>query len=735
MMELGKKSTGLRPRTNPVPSEIRTNGLFRKGSTRFFRSPLGSAAWLVLVLGVCLWAKIPVFSQPHVAGYERFHADEASVEGGAILFSELGCASCHGGSDMIVPRQGPALTNLSSRVDRDWVRSFLKTPESGRKGSTMPSLVHGLSDEEIDGVVAYLGSLGKGLKFRAERHANAERGSALYHEKGCIACHEPTDDFRGPRARGDQFESEFAIAHPELTKKTSLAALHHFLMQPSAFRPDGRMPHFALEKQEAMDIAAHLMDFQPSDPREAVTLKPWPKADASSIELGKAVVQKQNCAACHSLPGIEASTPFPLDATERATGCLSREKEEGVPFYPLSEGQRASLLLFLSREDRSSHDELSFAAMNCVACHERDGRGGPSPETDPYFVGMESLGDSGRIPPPLTGIGHKLLPDAMKHVFTGLEGSRVRSYLKTQMPVYGQHSEVLTKWLQEKDRRVETHSDPLDAEPSADFIGAGQKLLGIHGGVNCITCHQWDQKDSLGIPALDISRLDQRLRYDWFHEYLLNPASYRPGTLMPPLWPGGNSTVPDVLEGNAEKQIGAIWAFIAKGEGIPEGFPDRSGGQFELVPTDQPIIQRTFFNQTGTKAILVGFPGKVHLAYDGAKGKPSLIWRGGFFDAYDTWFTRAAPFGDPLGDDTRLFEGETGERRFLGYRLDREGNPTFLLRVGDQKLEDHFEVSDGILKRVLRWDSGEEPAVGHPKSVEKTIRRKDGLLEVEYRWK
>ena len=63
----------------------------------------------------------------------------------------------------------------------------------------MPSMFHGLGDSDLEAVVAYLGTMGDGIKFERQRHANAERGSALYHEKGCVACHAPTGDYRGPK--------------------------------------------------------------------------------------------------------------------------------------------------------------------------------------------------------------------------------------------------------------------------------------------------------------------------------------------------------------------------------------------------------------------------------------------------------------------------------------------------------------------------------------------------------
>ena len=51
-------------------------------------------------------------------------------------------------------------------------------------------------------------------------------------------------------------------------------------------------------------------------------------------------------------------------------------------------------MLFLAKKDEAASPklaaDLTLQALNCVACHERDGQGGPDAARKPYFQGDDT---------------------------------------------------------------------------------------------------------------------------------------------------------------------------------------------------------------------------------------------------------------------------------------------------------------------------------------------------------
>ena len=671
-------------------------------------------------------------AEPLVTGFERFHASTPTAEGGRLLYNELGCVNCHGGETGLPALRGPALATVTQRVRSEWLRKFVADPAAVHPGTAMPQVLAKADAQTLVAIEHYLASLKPKAAPKAPAkilHVNGGRGGELFNTLGCVACHAPGKDFVPPE--GAPKASEFthrSVGFGDLKAKYSLDSLGAFILDPLKVRTDGRMPKVVMERQDAIDIAGYLLEFQGSDGRLDVPVVSMAADKALAIAGRKAVIAAQ-CAACHDLPKDAAAKPVALNKSEG--GCLDADHATG-PRYALSDAQRASLKLFLAKKDEAASPrlaaDLTLQALNCIACHERDGKGGPDAARKPYFQGDHNLGDTGRYPPPLTGIGGKLRPEWLAKVLAG--ENRVRPYLKTKMPQYGAATAELGKLLGVADARA-----ALKFEGGDDT--AGRKLMGTQGGAGCITCHRWGDRPSLGIQGPDLSNTAARLQEGWLREYLINPAAYRPGTLMPSFWPAGRSFNPTILGGDTDKQIASIYKFIESANGEPEGFPQNRNGEFEIVPKDRPVVQRAFLDGVGVRAILVGFPTGVHLAYDGDKGGPGLAWKGRFFDAYLTWFSRFPTFEKPIGEQVVAWPKPAG--RFLGYRLDAKGNPTFLNEQGGVKVEEAYEGIENGLRRTVTWAPTPDfkPTITHPAGMVVDMKESsaEGRRVFTYLWK
>jgi len=124
-----------------------------------------------------------------------------------------------------------------------------------------------------------------------------------------------------------------------------------------------------------------------------------------------------------------------------------------------------------------------------------------------------------------------------------------------------------------------------------------------------------------------------------------------------------------------------------------------------IGPVDgRPVIYRNFIAGTTPRAIGVGFPGGLNLAWSADHLGPELLWTGAFLDGTAKWLDRGTANNPPAGENVVNLSNKRllpTEARFKGYKLDSSGNPTFIVQIGGQILNDAWRTETDSLIRTL----------------------------------
>jgi mono/diheme cytochrome c family protein len=581
-----------------------------------------------------------------------------------------------------------------------------------------------------------------------------KRGSELFHAVGCVACHAPTEPALAGGEVPELGASAVGLGH--VAQKYSLASLSDFLFQPLRVRPSGRMPDMGLSRVEAEDIASYLLE------GGAAQSAPAPR-DAELVEFGGNLFRKLSCASCHALEGMSPPRAVTTGrALDLSRGCLSSDSETS-PRYQLGEEQVAAIRAALSAPEEELTDiariDQTLTAFNCIACHSRGEHGGVSPELDPYFTTSEpELGNESRIPPPLTLAGAKLNLEWTQRVLFDAEA--VRPYMHTRMPQFGEENLAHLPELFDRVDSMET-TEPHVPEGKEREVArdAGRELLGTTG-LSCVSCHNFNGKETQGFKGIDLINSHERLKFGWFKRFVIAPQSLRPGVVMPEGWSGGVASHTGILEGDTDKQIDAIWYFLSLGRSAPDP-RGLSSVSSRLVVGDTTRTYRGRSNIAGFRGIAVGFPGGLNYAFDANNGTLSGLWRGDFVSA--RWDGQGAGGFNPAARPVRLAQDLSiytlGDHkkpwplkpfmddenpvnpdpqyprnlgyRFRGYYLDEEKVPTFMYSMAEIYVEDRsVAILDGerpILRRTLTFTI---PKRRYPNSRTVFFRALTGKIEV-----
>lgn len=706
------------------------------------------------------------------------------VQSGSLLISELRCAACHTdiARNSIPEKTAPDLAEVGSRVTSEYLQKFLASPLTAHPGTTMPDVLGARPESERNKIaeamthflIAQSTAVASFEPLEPTGPLDRAQGKELFHSVGCVACHGPqesaSDSQKNPKHNSlvddeDEEEAEdpartasqaikpLAVPLEHVATKYSVTSLSEFLFQPLRVRSSGRMPDMKLTPSESLAIAGYLVGVQP-EPRAPLI------PDATLVSEGKKHFQELNCAACHSLKGIEAAPPVgSFVISDLTAGCLSTEprkkSNDRSPRFNLEDNQRKAIVAAI-REDATiqgdtaiDSDPVALAktltVFRCVACHVRDDYGGVHDAYNSFFKGSEmNLGDDGRIPPPLTLMGAKLKPSWMKKVL--FDGESVRHYMVTRMPQYGsanlQHLPSLFRRLDVLDgpqMNIPSPDPSEESERQKDKLirSAGRELIGDKGA-NCVACHPFNGKAANVNQGIDLLTSFERLQPEWFHRYLRNPGAFRPRTVMPSAWPDGVAAFNTILEGNTDRQIEAIWYYLSLGTSAADPSGVRAVST-KIQVGDRAIVHRGRSRIAGFRGIAVGFPERLSYAFNAETGTLSAIWQGDFIGV--NWSGQGSGDFNPASEPITLpqdvsftaLENEntswpllpvmTKEQptnpnplypknvgyQFRGYFQDKLSIPTFQYRSGTIEIEDRSTVEGAQdqqrLQRVLQFQS------------------------------
>ena len=683
----------------------------------------------------------------------RFMAVGAdAVRRGEKLFHSIGCAACHG--DQRKPTdQRPAfampLGNLAPKYSLGTLTNFLLDPHAVRPSGRMPSL--NLSPEEVRDVASYLlkdvdesgieaniafeeyhgtweqlpdfsqltpVSTGRTTEFSVQASSRRDTfalrftGFLQVPKDGQYRFHLSSDD--GSRLLID---GQPVVVHDGIHPPGNQQARHELKAGPHELVVE-YFEYYGGE-EITVEISGNGLARQSLAGLVTATREPvsprnrTPKTDSSLVAEGRQLFASMGCAACHQHGEDDqhikwTKTAPAFDKMNPAAGCLSPSPGGDVPIFALNSQQRSDITSAIeaARNDsgtaanREQQIAQIMTTLNCYTCHQRDQLGGVASEFNGLFVGsIPEMGDEGRIPPHLDGVGDKLNPAWLKHVLN--EGAKDRPYMATRMPKFGAASAGQLLSLLEGDQKSEV-AEVEFSEPD-HRIKADARLMVGDQALSCIKCHYFDKYAATGIQSIDMTTMTKRLRRDWFHRYLSNPQAYRPGTRMPAAWPNGKSVVPKILDGTAATQIEAIWMYLQdeKQAKIPSGLQTEA---IELAASERPLIYRNFIEGLSPRGIAVAFPEKAHFAYDAEHMNMRLIWHGAFIDASKHWVGRGPGFQAPLGDHMMTLPSgpavavlasadatwPSGSGRDLGYRF-----KGYSLDTGDVPLF-RYETPEGM---------------------------------------
>jgi len=244
------------------------------------------------------------------------------VDQGETRFRQMFCTTCHslavtraGETKMIGGDIGPELTKVGSKVNADWLATWLRNPQAHLPHSKMPR--YQWSDQDLYLVSQYIESkltdpslLSDAPKFDPAATDEVQLGRRLFTEKGCSSCHvikgvAPQTDF-GPdlASLGSKNASQLEFGNSKI-KRTPVAYIEAKITDPAAVNVAARMPQYSLAPGDLDALTTALLSMtgkSASAPLEGLIQPDGHPQFRSAGAFGE-LYERYKCSVCHRFNG------------------------------------------------------------------------------------------------------------------------------------------------------------------------------------------------------------------------------------------------------------------------------------------------------------------------------------------------------------------------------------------------------------------------------------------------
>lgn len=480
------------------------------------------------------------------------------INSGRSQFELLRCFKCHSDKNGKYVNfnnelDAPEFTGIGSRRNVSWFISWLKDPKAIRANARMPKMFHGVGqDSDIKAVAAYLGSLkdtGLSKSEIPEISGEPDVGGQLFDKLLCSACHEKPG---GDDIYIDPDNERFSLSH--VNAKFAKGALKQFLLQPSKHYKSIRMPEFRLTDTEANNLTAFLRSNHEGINDSEINIS------NNLVEKGRGIVSQAGCISCHTGPADNSlSSPSFMDLKKLASydsHCIDTQApvNKTAVHYQLNEQQRESIIAFLQSESDYlggnspySQIDLTLENLQCAHCHGT-------------YEGFPSL----------ALMQGKLNPTWAKKFIAGKTGYHTRPWLEARMPGFEFYADDLASGMAVFNGFSPDGANKPNIEP--DKAEIGKNLVSAAGGFACITCHSVGDTKATAVfeaPGINLAYSGERLQEEYFTRWLLHPLKVDRSSKMPVYFDKGKSPLEKYFNGDANKQVDAIWHYVLMGNDMP----------------------------------------------------------------------------------------------------------------------------------------------------------------------